>query len=135
MRPRVDGYKCVTHGLVSRHSAANVDPLGRAAEAGSPRKISPTGKRTEHLRVRSEEHTSELQSPVHLVCRLLLEKKKNTLNNSLNGAVVWIASEPSNLRGDIMELIVLESFLLHHCLMCHTVNRGGSVFDVATLCL
>src|SRR5690348_17884664 len=28
---------------------------------------------------RSEEHTSELQSPVHLVCRLLLEKKnKNT---------------------------------------------------------
>src|SRR5690348_17430726 len=27
-------------------------------------------------RYRSEEHTSELQSPVHLVCRLLLEKKK-----------------------------------------------------------
>src|SRR5947208_6002661 len=29
-------------------------------------------------RARSEEHTSELQSPDHLVCRLLLEKKKNT---------------------------------------------------------
>src|SRR5205809_5808231 len=28
-------------------------------------------------RVRSEEHTSELQSRLHLVCRLLLEKKKN----------------------------------------------------------
>src|SRR5256885_12814836 len=28
--------------------------------------------------VRSEEHTSELQSPCNLVCRLLLEKKKNT---------------------------------------------------------
>src|SRR5258708_13712896 len=28
---------------------------------------------------RSEEHTSELQSPDHLVCRLLLEKKKKTL--------------------------------------------------------
>src|SRR5690348_18481706 len=28
------------------------------------------------LYTRSEEHTSELQSPVHLVCRLLLEKKK-----------------------------------------------------------
>ena len=28
------------------------------------------------LRERSEEHTSELQSPDHLVCRLLLEKKK-----------------------------------------------------------
>src|SRR4051794_41263373 len=30
----------------------------------------------EALGGRSEEHTSELQSPVHLVCRLLLEKKK-----------------------------------------------------------
>src|SRR2546422_2773957 len=30
------------------------------------------------LAVRSEEHTSELQSRLHLVCRLLLEKKKNT---------------------------------------------------------
>src|SRR5437762_4826152 len=29
-----------------------------------------------HERVRSEEHTSELQSPMYLVCRLLLEKKK-----------------------------------------------------------
>src|SRR5438876_8488495 len=28
--------------------------------------------------LRSEEHTSELQSPVHLVCRLLLEKKKSS---------------------------------------------------------
>src|SRR5438552_9117388 len=31
---------------------------------------------------RSEEHTSELQSPDHLVCRLLLEKKKNKQNQS-----------------------------------------------------
>src|SRR2546422_5091414 len=31
----------------------------------------------EWLRERSEEHTSELQSRLHLVCRLLLEKKKN----------------------------------------------------------
>src|SRR4051794_41704923 len=30
---------------------------------------------------RSEEHTSELQSPVHLVCRLLLEKKKKTVSS------------------------------------------------------
>src|SRR2546429_3651205 len=34
---------------------------------------------------RSEEHTSELQSRLHLVCRLLLEKKKT-------GAVAWIAA-------------------------------------------
>src|SRR5579863_10586662 len=34
-------------------------------------------------RCRSEEHTSELQSPVHLVCRLLLEKKKKQHNNCI----------------------------------------------------
>src|SRR5258708_31954518 len=33
------------------------------------------------LNTRSEEHTSELQSPDHLVCRLLLEKKKNNLQS------------------------------------------------------
>src|SRR5256885_7006712 len=40
--------------------------------AAMPRRI--PGLRT---RSRSEEHTSELQSPCNLVCRLLLEKKKN----------------------------------------------------------
>src|SRR5256885_5938198 len=30
---------------------------------------------------RSEEHTSELQSPCNIVCRLLLEKKKNNISN------------------------------------------------------
>src|SRR5437870_13569565 len=34
-------------------------------------------------RGRSEEHTSELQSRGHLVCRLLLEKKKNGANNEI----------------------------------------------------
>src|SRR5437879_8895830 len=34
------------------------------------------------LMPRSEEHTSELQSPMYLVCRLLLEKKKNIKKNN-----------------------------------------------------
>src|SRR5256884_6666055 len=38
--------------------------------------------------MRSEEHTSELQSRLHLVCRLLLEKKKKkTYHNSLNSNI------------------------------------------------
>src|SRR5256885_16486947 len=40
-------------------------------DKGSGRAIVPSGAST-----RSEEHTSELQSPCNLVCRLLLEKKK-----------------------------------------------------------
>src|SRR5256885_8907184 len=34
-------------------------------------------------RVRSEEHTSELQSPCNLVCRLLLEKKKKKITHAV----------------------------------------------------
>ena len=37
--------------------------------------INSIGKELE-IKIRSEEHTSELQSPMYLVCRLLLEKKK-----------------------------------------------------------
>src|SRR2546422_8318223 len=40
-----------------------------------------SGDRAGLLRPRSEEHTSELQSRLHLVCRLLLEKKKNKIFN------------------------------------------------------
>src|SRR5205809_6333896 len=36
----------------------------------------PRGKHPDQAGIRSEEHTSELQSRLHLVCRLLLEKKK-----------------------------------------------------------
>src|SRR5256885_8293309 len=40
---------------------------------------------------RSEEHTSELQSPCNLVCRLLLEKKKNTSHSLLVRSVRYHA--------------------------------------------
>src|SRR5438876_5557241 len=47
------------------------------------------------LHLRSEEHTSELQSPVHLVCRLLLEKKKQhpkTILSHLSEASLSVVS-------------------------------------------
>src|SRR3989449_6104066 len=37
--------------------------------------LAQTNRRLEQVQARSEEHTSELQSRLHLVCRLLLEKK------------------------------------------------------------
>src|SRR5690348_17798098 len=39
---------------------------------------------------RSEEHTSELQSPVHLVCRLLLEKKKLKITKNHHLAKIFL---------------------------------------------
>src|SRR5256885_11328280 len=51
----------------------------RTGSCGAERRGSaPPG----HTTPRSEEHTSELQSPCNLVCRLLLEKKKNKHNDS-----------------------------------------------------
>src|SRR5437879_8584374 len=40
---------------------------------------------------RSEEHTSELQSPMYLVCRLLLEKKKNRRQHIYNAGRVLMS--------------------------------------------
>src|SRR5438876_2613941 len=46
---------------------------------------------------RSEEHTSELQSPVHLVCRLLLEKKKKPIQPSAANETNYKYSKTSSV--------------------------------------
>src|SRR3989454_6364867 len=46
--------------------------------AQGPSEIRRVGQKRAAIISRSEEHTSELQSPCNLVCRLLLEKKKST---------------------------------------------------------
>src|SRR5258708_29281230 len=43
-------------------------------------------------RYRSEEHTSELQSPDHLVCRLLLEKKKNKIEDKNKSSMTRVST-------------------------------------------
>src|SRR5256885_11087420 len=48
--------------------------------------------------VRSEEHTSELQSPCNLVCRLLLEKKKITHQRSVSTAYPTRFDDPARGR-------------------------------------
>src|SRR5947208_10760988 len=62
---------------------AGIDRVADGAAAETERVGDRRGLRAErillvlqHEKDRSEEHTSELQSPDHLVCRLLLEKKK-----------------------------------------------------------
>src|SRR5437667_6593780 len=50
------------------------------ATGASPATIKPRCERSYTIHLRSEEHTSELQSHHDLVCRLLLEKKKNKKN-------------------------------------------------------
>src|SRR6266481_9958057 len=52
--------------------------VGKRRARARPRRGSGGWPRC-HARLRSEEHTSELQSQFHLVCRLLLEKKKKKI--------------------------------------------------------
>src|SRR2546426_3519531 len=67
----------------SNHTGGSVEHLreivgrtgGGPAKMYRPRRAPP---------VRSEEHTSELQSPCNLVCRLLLEKKKKKIRKIIN---------------------------------------------------
>src|SRR5256885_11738859 len=52
-------------------------PISLRASATAASRSDWRARSMSFLRLRSEEHTSELQSPCNLVCRLLLEKKKN----------------------------------------------------------
>src|SRR5256885_3602383 len=80
---------CRRATLVCAHRAGSVAGraglLRRLPSPASPRPVDWLVRRTTssssgaHRQQRSEEHTSELQSPCNLVCRLLLEKKKKEL--------------------------------------------------------
>src|SRR2546422_8288322 len=48
---------------------------------------------------RSEEHTSELQSRLHLVCRLLLEKKKKKHDQRFNDKKHYLTAQPLHHHG------------------------------------
>src|SRR2546430_8585731 len=67
---------------VRRHHVVRTrcTPSGPSRSRSAPRSSSSTATRSERLR--SEEHTSELQSQSNLVCRLLLEKKKKKVYTS-----------------------------------------------------
>src|SRR2546422_5434740 len=67
-------------GFVGSRGAASTHPASREAPHGQCLKSDTPPSRGPHAEQRSEEHTSELQSRLHLVCRLLLEKKKKTTN-------------------------------------------------------
>src|SRR5216684_6816607 len=64
---------------VAGHGTRGAQAQTRAPPAPADRcGLAPGAAR---VRLRSEEHTSELQSRLHLVCRLLLEKKKKKTND------------------------------------------------------
>src|SRR5687768_17800487 len=71
--------------LTRRYTASIIELLGPESDVPAP-DVNTNEKVMAWIMdtysMRSEEHTSELQSRLHLVCRLLLEKKKNKINNA-----------------------------------------------------
>src|SRR2546430_6993857 len=63
------------------HEAVTASPRTRPKRSPQGHGLLPNQQRTDALR--SEEHTSELQSQSNLVCRLLLEKKKKNIHTAL----------------------------------------------------
>src|SRR5687768_18352797 len=105
MRPRIRRLKSLSRGIVRSFGQATAHPpaakpwrpkartagpgvcpplpLGRIPAGGGSKRLG-VDRRPCHTMSpvsRSEEHTSELQSRLHLVCRLLLEKKKKNKKN------------------------------------------------------
>src|SRR5690625_6954267 len=79
-RVKGDGSMTFDHPVLS---ALLLSKIAQAAEEGIEMTVDTaelTGRLSGDDRDRSEEHTSELQSRGHLVCRLLLEKKKKQKN-------------------------------------------------------
>src|SRR2546429_6954140 len=65
---------------VTLHERSMADKMDRQlTHRNAARSVTAMGQLAIHLR--SEEHTSELQSRLHLVCRLLLEKKKHNTHS------------------------------------------------------
>src|SRR5947208_4198091 len=62
-------------------------PSSGAFVTARPSPLAHAPPKSKAPQVRSEEHTSELQSPDHLVCRLLLEKKKKKKNTGIQDRV------------------------------------------------
>src|SRR5258707_10626880 len=73
-------YTTLFRSLVDARPKAWHDGVGQRRLRPEPDGCAPSCRLAVHA-ARSEEHTSELQSRQYLVCRLLLEKKKNTNTN------------------------------------------------------
>src|SRR2546426_4332332 len=71
-------YTLSLHDALPIYAEPQRQDLRQSAQGGrDPREGLRRAARASRRRARSEEHTSELQSPCNLVCRLLLEKKKH----------------------------------------------------------
>src|SRR2546430_8745227 len=88
--------------------------------------VSRSGGRSTFQTTRSEEHTSELQSQSNLVCRLLLEKKKNIIDVIMLGLNAFNDFDSAHIDTDIHDLPLL--FYLA------VMNQSDCSFPLLSIC-
>src|SRR5256885_12058955 len=76
------GHTLVADFLPGTDPVHKVTIIPRGRALGLTQQL-PLDDKYNYSKDRSEEHTSELQSPCNLVCRLLLEKKNTNINHSI----------------------------------------------------
>src|SRR2546426_4614836 len=106
--------------MMSRRAAcqAGAMPPNNPIIKANPTAVTTTGRVILRLKTisRSEEHTSELQSPCNLVCRLLLEKKKNT----------YEIQSPCNITCRLLREKKTNTLAIHrskHNMKCHHTHK------------
>src|SRR5260370_1340639 len=138
--------------MSSWSAPARASPASRAS-ASTP---APASIRWISACRRSEEHTSELQSHLNLVCRLLLEKKKNVTDHAFDRSETYLALPPDGSEDALSQLTtsrvraprlvalqllweVIPRLTLFELTYCHPEDRRAAVevldhAGVAVLC-
>src|SRR2546429_1258638 len=118
-------FRCCQSRRRSRSGQSRGKGARRRAQDQRKRQTPPSGRPLARIRARrrpglpptfkrlwrSEEHTSELQSRLHLVCRLLLEKKNNTSDKAL-----FVPSLPPS-ASTLRYLFITYSFSLYQLIL------------------
>src|SRR5207248_2481086 len=104
---------------------------GRRGRRVRPRSAAAVDRRPGAvLHQRSEEHTSELQSPYDLVCRLLLEKKKTNITKIVTQSIVIIIKRLYSVvrqRESVKIDILFISISLSQCLHSFPTRRSSDL--------
>src|SRR2546430_5901427 len=90
---------------LSLHDALPISARHAGRRAARPAPFALSIERAVRRRDRSEEHTSELQSQSNLVCRLLLEKKKNNCGTIRSNSLLHIIRSRSYDKAIIVRIL------------------------------
>src|SRR5438876_7277437 len=120
-------------GLLARSYSVRPNEIRVRYELRYPGWTPGCEARTEAEDLRSEEHTSELQSPVHLVCRLLLEKKKKNTNHNIDSIIKEQLLKPHRTLSQNSSSIISQFSRVNLAVLC-SCSSDNAYYSTMTYC-